>query len=194
MAVEGEAKFVDTLDEGRAEGGGKGLDGAIIDLGLANLVVVVGIRRVILEVSAPSPKRPCVGDCPARTVSDRLGPSISDFGLPPVDAADIVVAPLPAPEDATCARAAAKAPGLGNLLGDMFRETSIVDAEADTTASFFLVSRALLPPSFLGSAFFGTLLSPAVGWRKERVRLSPVDEDEDDMVSGQWDVVSGAAA
>lgn len=68
---------------------------------------------------------------------------------------------------------------MGNLLGDMCRDVSFEDEEAvETTAAFSLGFKG-----FLDSSLLGTLPRPAtVGCRRERVRFSPVADDEDDIV------------
>lgn len=199
---EGEAKSVETLDEddGRAKDGGEGLDGAIIDLGLVNLVVVVGIRRVFLTGSAASLATFWVGDFRDGTGFNRLSPNTPEVGLLVVPLADVVAVVAPSPRGPARARAraaaaaAVEAPGLGNLLGDMFWDTSVIEVEVEAVALSFLISSILLAPSFLASSVFGRLPSPALGWRRERVRFSPVDADECDMVSRLQVVFSRAAA
>lgn len=54
LLVEGEARFIEVLEEGRADSGGNDCDGAIIDLGRDSLELVNGMRRVVLVGSVPS--------------------------------------------------------------------------------------------------------------------------------------------
>lgn len=185
LAVEGEAKFVGLLEEVPLEDGGKDSDGTIIDLGRVNLIAVVGIRRMLFGGSAPFLATLSVGDGRAATGFDRLGPKIPEFGLLLVLVVEVVAVLLPAAEGPARVRAAAilEAPGLGNLLGDESRYVSTFDEDAGATVALLLVSGIFFASSFLASSFLGTLPSPAVGWRRERVRFSPVAEEDDDMVS-----------
>lgn len=107
--------------------------------------------------------------------------------------ADVAAVLLPVPAGPVRVRAAAAAaaaavtevPGLGNLLGDVSRFASILEEDSDATGALLLFSRVLFVSSLRESLFFGTVPSPAVGWRRERVRFSPVAEDKD-MVSETW--------
>lgn len=184
LVVEGEAMFVVVLEEGRADNGGKDCDEAIIDLGRASLVFAVGMRRVLLEDSAASLAL-SVGGFAVATGFGLLKPKIPEFGLLLVPVTDVVAVLTPCPEGPARVRspAANEAPGLGNLLGDESRCVSIFDVEADVLAAFFLVSTVLFVASSLTSSFLDMLPSPAVGWRRDRVRFSPVADDMDDMVS-----------
>lgn len=157
---------------------------AIIDLGRVNLEPVVGMRRVVFEASAPSWTVPA-GSCRADTEFVRPSSKISDFGLLLVPVADVVAVLLAVTAGPARMRAAAvsEAPGLGSLLGDVSRCASIPEEDADAMARLRLFSRVLFASSLLESSFLGTLPSPAVGWRRERVRFSPVAEDKDDMAS-----------
>lgn len=185
LLVEGEAIFVGVLDEGRADNGGKDCDDAIIDLGRASLVFVVGMRRVLLEGSAVSLALSVDGFVAATGLA-LLSPKIPGFGLLLVPVTDVVAVLAPCPEGPARVRSAAvfEAPGLGNLLGDESRCVSILEVEADVIGAFFLVSIVLFASSLLlNSSFLDMLPSPAVGWRRDRIRFSPVADDVEDMVS-----------
>lgn len=190
LLVEGEATLVGVLDEGRADKGGRDCDDAIIDLGRASLVVVVvvvvGMRRALLEGSAASLLL-SGGGFVAVAGFGLLNPKIPEFGLLLVPVTDVVAVLAPCPEGPARARSAVliEAPGLGNLLGDESRCVSILELEAEVTGTFFLVSMVLFASSLLlNSSFLDMLPSPAVGCRRDRVRLSPVADDVEDMVFG----------
>lgn len=173
------------VGEGRDEVTGVSFDVEIIDFGLASLVAVeVGLADL------GGPPASSTGGLRGATVFERPRPNIPEFGLLLVPMALAVGEGRLLPAVAVPARvlvAIDEAPGLGNLLGDMFRESADVDAdaEAEAAAPLFLISRpftARRGPSFLTSSCFCALLRPAVGCRRERDRFSPVAEDEDDMV------------
>lgn len=184
LAVEGEAMFVGAPEEGRADSGGKDCDEAIIDLGRASLVFAVGMRRVLPEGSTASLALD-VGGFTVATGLGLLNPKIPEFGLLLGPVTDVVVVLAPCSEGPARVRSDAvfEAPGLGNLLGDESRCVSIFEVEADVIAAFFLVSMVLFASSRLTSSFLDMLPRPAVGWRRDRVRFSPVADDMDDMVS-----------
>lgn len=184
LLVEGEAMFVEVLEEGRADNGGKNCDEAIIDLGRASLVFAVGMRRVLLEGSAASLAL-SMGGFAGATGFGLLNPKIPEFGLLLVPVTDVVAVLTPSPEGPARVRSdpVIEAPGLGNLLGDESRCVSIFEVDADVMAAFLLVSMVLFVASSLTSSFLDMLPSPAVGCRRDRVRFSPVADDMDDMVS-----------
>lgn len=172
------------MEEGRDEDVGNDCEGGpIIDFGLVSLVPVVGRVRVVLRGSGPSPAGICVEGFRVAVVFDRLSPNIPDLGLlrvPIADADGAAAALLPGTESPAPGRAIdVGTPGFGNRLGDGFREDSVTDvADEEGSAALFLGSRA-----FFVSSFLEKLLRPAVGCRRERVRFSPVADDEDDILS-----------
>lgn len=137
---------------------------------------------MVLTGCAPCPARLCVDAFRATVVFDRLSPNIPELGLLLVPVADAaVVALLPVAAAAPMAGRAVDvgAPGLGSRLGDACREDSVAEAAVDGgSAALSLGSKG-----FFVSSFLLNLLRPAVGCRRERVRFSPVADDEDDMVS-----------
>lgn len=169
------------MGEGREEVIGARFDMAIVDFGLVSLIAFVPGRAGFEGSSASAPE-----GLHAATVFERPRPNKPEFGLLLAPVAVAVGEGRLLPATAAPARvlvAIADAPSLGSLLGDVFRGSAGAEMEAAAPlllgSSLFAATRE---PSFLSSSCLCTLPRPAVGWRRERDRFSPVDEDEDDMV------------